>query len=73
MLAHGRSLLAGSPGTTVITADMREPHAILDNADLQALIDFSRPVAVLFVAVLHFIKDSEDPAGIVKAFRRVTG
>jgi len=71
VLAHGRSLLAGSPGTTVITADMREPHAILSNADLQALIDFSRPVAVLFVAVLHFIRDSEDPAGIVKAFRSV--
>jgi hypothetical protein len=71
VLAHGRSLLAASPGTTVITADMREPHAILGNADLQALIDFSRPVAVLFVAVLHFIKDSEDPAGIVKAFRRM--
>jgi hypothetical protein len=26
---------------------------------------------VLFVAVLHFIKDSEDPEGIVKAFRGV--
>ncbi len=71
VLAHGRSLLAGSPGTTVITADMREPHAILGNTDLRALIDFSRPVAVLFVAVLHFIRDSEDPAGIVKAFRSV--
>jgi Domain of unknown function (DUF5753)/S-adenosyl methyltransferase/Helix-turn-helix domain len=34
-----------------------------------ALIDFSRPIAVLFVAVPHFIRDSEDPAGIVKAFR----
>jgi hypothetical protein len=66
-----RGLLADSPGTTVITADMREPHAILGNSDLQALIDFCRPVAVLFVAVVHFIRDSEDPAGIVKAFRAV--
>lgn len=48
---------------------MCEPHAIFNNADLQAFIDFSRPVAVLFVAVLHFIKDSEDPAGVVKALR----
>ena len=71
VLAHGRGLLAGSPGTTVITADMRDPHAILGNTDLRALIDFSRPVAVLFVAVLHFITDSEDPAGIIKAFRGV--
>jgi hypothetical protein len=34
VLSHGRSLLANSPGTTVITADMREPHAILGNSDL---------------------------------------
>jgi hypothetical protein len=71
VLAYGRALLADSPSTTVITADMREPHAIFGNSDVQALIDFSRPIAVLFVAVLHFIRDSEDPAGIVKAFREV--
>lgn len=71
VLAYGRALLASSPTTTVITADMREPHAILGNPEVQALIDFSRPVAVLFVAVLHFIRDTEDPSGIVKAFRGV--
>lgn len=71
VLAHGRGLLASSPGTTVITADMREPRATLVDPELQALIDFSRPVAVLFVAVLHFITDAEDPAGIVRAFREV--
>lgn len=71
VLAHGRALLAGSPGTTVINADMREPHTVLDDPGLQALIDFSRPVAVLFVAVLHFVTDAEDPAGLVKAFRSV--
>ena len=48
---------------------MRAPDELLDNPDLQKVIDFSRPVAVLFVAVLHFIRDSEDPAGIIRAFR----
>jgi SAM-dependent methyltransferase len=71
VLAYGRGLLAGSPGTTVITADMREPHTILANPDLRTLIDLSRPTAVLLVAVLHFITDSENPAGIVKAFREI--
>jgi len=71
VLAHGRSLLASSPGTTVITADMRQPQTILSDPDLRELIDFSRPVAVLFVAVLHFIKDSEDPAGLIRSFRDV--
>ena len=71
VLAHGRSLLVDSPSTTVITADMREPDAILANPDLRALIDLSRPTAVLLVAVLHFITDSENPAEILKAFRDV--
>jgi len=71
VLAHGQALLANNPGTMVITADMREPHAILGNPDVQDLIDLSRPIAVLFVAVIHFVRDSEDPAGMVKAFREV--
>jgi SAM-dependent methyltransferase len=72
VLAYGRSLLADSPNTAVLTADMREPDKIIANPDLRALIDLSRPAAVLFVvAVLHFITDSENPAGIVDAFRDV--
>src|SRR5260370_19707596 len=67
--SHARGLLANSPGTTVITADMREPDAILADPDLRSLIDVVRPVAVLFVVVLSFIQDTESPAGIVKAFR----
>jgi hypothetical protein len=53
-LSHGRALLADYKATRVFTADMREPQAILAAPGLRELIDFSRPVAVLFVAVLHF-------------------
>ncbi|MFC6879066.1 SAM-dependent methyltransferase [Actinomadura yumaensis] len=69
VLAHGRALLATNATTTVITADVREPEAILGNADLRALIDFSRPVAVLSVALFHFIRDAERPADILGTFR----
>jgi hypothetical protein len=69
VLAHGRALLGTNATTTVITADIRDPASIIGDPDLRALIDFSRPVAVLFVAVFHFIRDAEDPAGIVGAFR----
>jgi hypothetical protein len=67
--AHGHTLLAADDATTVITADMREPGSILADPELARLIDFSRPVGVLFVAVFHFIRDTEDPAGIVTTFR----
>jgi hypothetical protein len=68
-LSRGLALLADYKSTQVFTADMREPHAILTAPGLPELIDFSRPVAVLFVAVLHFVRDDEDPYGIVRTFR----
>jgi hypothetical protein len=36
---------------------------------VRKLIDFAEPVALLLVAILHFIKDEEDPAGIVATLR----
>ena len=69
VISHGRALLADDKTTRVFTADMREPQAILTAPGLAELIDFSRPIAVLFVAVLHFVRDEEDPHGIVGTFR----
>ena len=65
---HGRALLADA-NTRIVTADMRKPEAILDHPETRELIDFAEPVAVLFVAVFHFITPEEDPARIVAAFR----
>jgi len=67
VLAHARALLDSSPegATDYIDADFRNFDAIL----LQAArtIDFSRPVAVMLIAVLHLIGDDDDPYGIVSA------
>jgi SAM-dependent methyltransferase len=68
VLSHGRALLADDKTTKVFTADMREPQVILTAPGLAGLIDFSRPVAVLLVAVLHFVRDEEDPYSIVRTF-----
>lgn len=69
VLAHGRALLEGTDRTTVIEADMRRPDEILGNDRLRELIDFSEPVAVLFVSVLHFVTDDDDPDGFVARLR----
>jgi SAM-dependent methyltransferase len=66
VLAHGRHLLHGVPGTTIIEQDLRRPDDILADPDLRALIDFEEPVAVLLVAILHFIPDSDDPATVIR-------
>jgi len=67
VLAHSRALKTGA-GTAVIQADMREPGAILTHQDTRRLIDFDRPLAILFVSVLHFVAEADDPYGIVAAF-----
>jgi hypothetical protein len=54
VLAHARSLQT-SETVAVIHADLRDAAAILDQADARQLIDFTQPVALLFVSVLHFI------------------
>jgi hypothetical protein len=66
VLARARGL---PPGITMyLDADLRDPDRILTGA--AALLDFTRPVAILLVAVLHLISDEDDPYGIV---RRLAG
>jgi hypothetical protein len=69
VLAHGGAILAGDPTTAVVTADIRDPQAVLDDPGVKALIDFTKPVCVMLVGILHHLLDEEDPAGIVAAFR----
>jgi hypothetical protein len=69
VLAHSRALLATDDGVIAVKADFREPAEVLANPGLARLIDFSQPVAVLFLSVLHFIADEENPGRIVAGFR----
>jgi hypothetical protein len=67
VLAHSRALLVRPDfaPTTVIRADLRRPEEILDHPEVRAALDFDRPVALMLVAVLHFVTDEEDPRGIL--------
>ncbi|WP_028848509.1 SAM-dependent methyltransferase [Thermocrispum agreste] len=60
VLAHGRALLAEDDSTAVITADFRDPSVVLEHPDTKRLIDFSRPVAMLFLSVVHFLGDDDE-------------
>jgi hypothetical protein len=68
VLAHGRALLADSPGVEVITADLRRPADILDHPETRRLIDPSRPVGLLLFAVLHFVPDGEQPRELLRHY-----
>ncbi|MFJ2813137.1 SAM-dependent methyltransferase [Streptomyces sp. NPDC087294] len=67
--AHADALLSRSGATSIILGDLRDPRAILDHPDVRAVIDFGRPVAVLLVAVVHFLTDEDGPAGIIATLR----
>ena len=65
VLSHARALLASHPAgaTDYLDADLRDPQKILDGA--ARLLDFSRPVGVMLMAILQHIDDEHDPYAIV--------
>lgn len=65
VLRHAQALLRSHPEgvTTYLKADMRDPETILHEA--AATLDFSKPVAVLLLGVLHFLKDDQEVADII--------
>ncbi|MCT9930126.1 SAM-dependent methyltransferase [Planotetraspora sp. A-T 1434] len=69
VLVHARALLADNRDTIVVQGDVNEPKAILDDPAVREHIDLSQPVAVLMLAILHFVPDDEKAAAIVARLR----
>jgi S-adenosyl methyltransferase len=67
VLAHARALLTSSPegATHYVDADLRHTAKICEQA--AEILDFSSPLAIMLIGVLHCIPDADDPAGIVAA------
>jgi S-adenosyl methyltransferase len=64
VLAHARALLVGvTAPTAYVDADLRDTGKIM--AEAARLLDFSKPVAVMLISVLHLIPDEDDPHAIV--------
>src|SRR5439155_26882059 len=69
---HGQAILAGNPLASAIRADLRDADGILADPRVNELIDFGEPVAVLAVAVLHFVPDRDQPAAVLARYRDAT-
>jgi hypothetical protein len=69
VVLHANVLLADAVTVSAINADLRYPRDLLTSPAVRALIDFDEPVAVLLVAVLHFLEDRENPWGIVDCLK----
>ncbi|GLW08564.1 hypothetical protein Misp01_36940 [Microtetraspora sp. NBRC 13810] len=66
VISHGRALLEEAGRTAAVPGDVRKPVDLLHEVARCGLIDFSRPFAVLLVAVLHFVPDA---AGAVEPLK----
>ncbi|MGA4949248.1 SAM-dependent methyltransferase [Streptomyces platensis] len=66
VLALGQSLLDENDNTTILPVDMTDTERIFAHKDLNRLIDFSQPVAALFISVLHCLPDSAGPKQLVE-------
>ncbi|MGW2858199.1 SAM-dependent methyltransferase [Streptomyces sp. NPDC001205] len=66
VLALGQSLLDENNNTAILPVNMTDTDTIFAHPDLNRLIDFSQPVAALFISVLHCLPDSAGPKELVQ-------
>jgi hypothetical protein len=67
VLVHANALLTSRPEgkTSYIDADLRDPRGILEAPAVTGTLDFDEPIALMLVAVLHFLTDDDHPRHVV--------
>jgi hypothetical protein len=68
-VTHGQAVLEGNERTAFLHADLRNPAEVLTSPEVRRVIDFSQPVGLLMVAVLHFVPDSDGVPEIMAGYR----
>ncbi len=68
-VTHSELMLQDNDRTGTVHGDLVDPDSILDAAQTRRLIDFAEPVALLMVAVLHFVPDSANPQAAVERYK----
>ncbi|MFE9257766.1 SAM-dependent methyltransferase [Streptomyces sp. NPDC006879] len=68
-VAHSRAVLEGNKAAGIAAADLRKPQEILESPEVAELLDLKQPVALMLVAVLHFLEEADDPYHAVAQLR----
>jgi hypothetical protein len=66
---QSEALLQATPNAIAVQGDARQPDAILAHPQVRRVLDFNRPVAVLLIALLHFVTDDADAYHLVRVLR----
>jgi hypothetical protein len=64
-VAESLELLVGNPLVIAIRGDVRAPEEILGHIQVRELLDFSQPIGLLMVALLHFVPDDTEAYRVV--------
>ncbi len=66
---YSRHMLDDDEQTAMVRGDLREPEVILASSEVRDLLDLSRPVGILMIAVLHFMPDGPELDTALRAYR----
>jgi O-methyltransferase involved in polyketide biosynthesis len=69
VVSHARVLLTEPDRSIAVRGDLRDPVALLADPEIRGHLDLGRPVAVILLAILHFISDEDNPAAIIATIR----
>jgi hypothetical protein len=69
VVSHGKAMLVDPGCSVVVEADLRDPVDLLSDPGIRAHLDFSRPVGLLLVNVLHWLPDSASPSHVLSVLR----
>ncbi|MEV0086068.1 SAM-dependent methyltransferase [Saccharopolyspora sp. NPDC050642] len=67
-VAHSRSILGDNKNATIVQADLVDVEDVLDAPETQRLLDFSQPIAVMMVALVHFVPDGSKPREVIRHY-----
>lgn len=70
-VAHTKEIIADLPNTAIVDADMRDAEAVLDAPETRRLLDFDKPLAMMMVAVLHYVPYEDDVVGLLARYKSV--
>lgn len=70
-VAHSETILRGNPNVAAIQGDIADAEALLTHPKVTELLDFSRPLGLIVLAVIHFVPDGERAVRAVDAFKAV--
>jgi S-adenosyl methyltransferase len=68
-VSHSDLLLETNPNAVAIEGDLRDPGGIFGHEQTRRMLDFTKPIGLLTVAVYHFIPESDDPRSLVARYR----